>query len=243
MEAVKTASVAATIGAPVTHARLLELIVETAVHVISATAGALLLKDEDADELVFEVAVGGKAEEVRRFRVPLGHGIAGLVAATGQPVSIANTEGAPIARDIADRVGYLPRNVLCVPLFYDDEVIGVLELMDKQDGDAFDPGDMTALSLFAAQAAIAIEQSRVHRSVRAILDDALSLVVAADGTGSLEDEAVTVAADIDGDESFRQTLELARLVQEVARRGEREREACQAILSAFASYAGSMPVG
>jgi hypothetical protein len=71
-----------TIASPVTHSRLLEMIVETAAHVISARAAALFLIDEEAQELVFEVALGSKAEEVKKFRVPLGHGIAGLVAMT-----------------------------------------------------------------------------------------------------------------------------------------------------------------
>ena len=79
-------ALAGTIAAPVTHSRLLEMIVETAAQVISSQAASLFLVDEEHRELVFEIALGQKAEEVKKFRVPLGHGIAGHVAATGQPV-------------------------------------------------------------------------------------------------------------------------------------------------------------
>jgi subtilisin family serine protease len=45
----------------------------------SIRAAALFLVDEVAEELIFEVALGQKADEVKKFRGPLGHGIAGLV--------------------------------------------------------------------------------------------------------------------------------------------------------------------
>ena len=67
-------------------------VVETAVSVLEAQAGALFLVDEASGELVFEVAIGGKAEEVKQFRLPMGHGFAGWVAATGQPIAVTDVE-------------------------------------------------------------------------------------------------------------------------------------------------------
>jgi signal transduction protein with GAF and PtsI domain len=112
------AAAASTIAALVTHSRLLEMIVETAAHAISARAAALFFIDEEAQELVFEVALGSKAEEAKKFRVPLGHGIAGLVAVSGQPMAVSDAESNPHqAADIARSVGYTPQSILCVPLF------------------------------------------------------------------------------------------------------------------------------
>ncbi len=132
------AGIAGAIASPVSHGELLEMIVRTAAHVISARAGSLFLIDEESEELVFEVAIGPKAQEVRKFRVPLGHGIAGLVAVTGQPMAVSDAERDPRqAADIARSVGYTPQTILCVPLYYRDEVIGVLELLDKQGAPSF----------------------------------------------------------------------------------------------------------
>ena len=100
-EALSLAEAAGTIGARVTHANLLQMIVETAAQVLRARAGALLLIDEDTEELVFEVAVGGEAEEVKQFRVPVGHGIAGHVALTGQPIAISEAAADPGLRPIS----------------------------------------------------------------------------------------------------------------------------------------------
>jgi GAF domain-containing protein len=235
-EALEVAATWATVGSPVGHTRLLEMVVETAAHIISAKAGALLLLDEESEELIFAVAVGGKAEEVKRFRVPLGHGVAGLVASTGQPMSIAGSDWAETAQEIAEGIGYQPRSVLCVPLFYGGDVVGVLELLDKVGAEAFGSEDMDALSLFANQAAVAIAQSKAHQGALGILRSALT------GVGKGAEELMAVAgeieADMERDETNREGLELARLLHDVASRGPEERALCTAILRALAAYVG-----
>jgi GAF domain-containing protein len=213
-DTLRLATTAGMIGAPVSHARLLEMIVETGAHVIGARAGALFLLDEENDELTFEVAIGSRAAEVKRFRVPLGHGIAGIVAASGQAMAIRDAAQDPrLASDIADSVGYVPETVLCVPLFYGDNVIGALELLDKEGG--FTAGDMEALGLFANQAAVALQLSRTYENVAGLLS----------------------GEDVEGaDDVSRDAVELARLVHEIASRGESERKACREVLQAFAEY-------
>ena len=229
-EALSLAEAVGTIGARVTHSELLQMIVATAAQVLRARAGALLLVDEDTEELVFEVAVGGEAEDVKQFRVPVGHGIAGHVAVTGQPIAVSEAAADPrAATDIADRVGYRPESILCVPLFYDDEVIGVLELLDKEDGSSFSADDIESLGLFANQAAVAIEHSRMHTSLGALIGDVLR-------TRTLEPGAEAFARRAEEDPTSRHALALAQLVQEIAKAGEREAQACRAILESFAEY-------
>jgi GAF domain-containing protein len=229
--ALEIAGAAGAIGSQVSHAALLELIVATAVQVLHAEAGALLLVDEGGDELVFEVAVGGKADTVKAVRVPIGHGVAGLVALTGQPMAVSDAErDAAAARDIAEQVGYLPRSLLCVPLFYADRIVGVLELLDKEGGGAFTRHDTESLRLFANQAAVAIEHSRVHASLVAMIGDVLG--TAADG-GT---EAAAFAARVEQDPGRSAAVELAALVQEISSAGVEEQNACRALLEGFAAY-------
>jgi putative methionine-R-sulfoxide reductase with GAF domain len=229
--ALTLAATTGTLAAPLSHARLLELIVETAARVIGANAGALFLIDRDAGELIFEVAIGPKSAEVKPMRVPLGHGIAGLVAVSGQPMAVADASRDPRqAADIAQRVSYLPESILCVPLLYQDEVIGVLELLDKQGAPAFSAGDLSVLGHFAQQAAVAIEQSRLQHNLTALLVGALAALDAlpAERAGRLEQRARELAATIEADPTHQRSLELARIVQRVAARGEAEADACRA---------------
>jgi GAF domain-containing protein len=221
------AATAGVIGSPVPHSRLLEMIVETGAHVIAARAGALYLLDEDRNELTFEAAIGSRAEEVKRFRVPLGHGIAGIVAASGQAMAVSDAGSDPrLAADIAEGVGYLPETVLCVPLVHGDRVIGALEMLDKEDGERFTVADLEVLGLFANQAAVALQfsraQQRVARLVQARQPD--------------REQPESVEGGDDDDIDSREALELANLVHEIAWRGERERRACHAILVGFADY-------
>ncbi len=244
-DALTLAASAGEISAPVSHSRLLEMIVETAASVIPSRAASLFLIDEEAEELVFEVALGSKAEEVRKFRIPLGHGIAGLVAVSGQPMAISDARSDPRqAADIAQSVGYEPESILGVPLFYEEEVVGVLELLDREGAPSYSSADMATLGLFANQAAVAIEQSRNQRSLAALIATILgSLGEIPDHRreGLLEESRSFVGRLEEGEPSHRRALELAALVREISQKGEEEHRACQTMLRGFAEYLRSRP--
>jgi GAF domain-containing protein len=227
------------LAAPAGHSELLEMILETAAGVISARAGGLFLIDEAAGDLVCEAAIGGSAEQVKAIRVPLGHGIAGGVALSGLPLAVTHASSDPRwAKDVGERVGYVPDSIVCVPLFYEDSVIGSLELLDKEGAPSFSPADLHALSLFAHQAAVTIEQSRARLNAGALLASALG----EQGVeGAVAQQLRGFGTLIDRDPSFRASLELARLVREVVQAGDRERQACSDILRNFTEYVRARP--
>jgi GAF domain-containing protein len=243
--ALALAATAGTIASPVGHERLLEMIVDTAADVIDARAASLFLIDEAGEELVFEVALGPKAGEVKGLRVPLGEGIAGLVALSGQPMAVSEAERDPrVAEEIGASVGYEPRSILCVPLFNGERVTGVLELLDKEGGASFTNADMQTLGFFANQAAVAIEQSRTFRHLAPMVAEVIRSLDAPDAERRrLLEGAEAFAADLEDEPSTREALELARLVQQVAWEGEEERRACHAILRGFADYLRSRAGG
>jgi GAF domain-containing protein len=243
-DALTLASTAGSISAPVTHSRLLEMIVETAAHVIPSRAAALFLIDEETEELIFEVALGSKADEVKKFRIPLGHGIAGLVAVSGQPMAVSEAAEDPRqAADVARSVGYAPESILCVPLFYEDEVIGVLELLDREGAPSFNTSDMDTLGLFANQAAVAIEQSLAQGNLAALLGGVLGSVseMPDHRRQGLREGVETFVGGVEDDASHRRALELAELVREICHRGDEEFKACKTVLEGFAQYLRSKP--
>ena len=236
-DALAKAAIARTIAAPAGNSDLLQRIVETAAGVIPARAAALFLVDETTQDLRFEVALGERADPVKEIRVPLGHGIAGGVAISGQPMAVSDVQrDERWAAEIGERVGYMPDSILCVPLFYEDAVIGVLELLDKEDAGSFDDGDIATLSLFANQAAVAIGQSRAQQSTAALVAAILRTSVADGPNDSLEDDIRAFSGSLEGDNALRRSLRLAELVHEIGREGEQELEACRRILESFAAY-------
>ena len=238
-DALTTASAVGAIGAPVSYSQLLGMIVATAADIIDARTALLCLIDTEQDELVFEDTLGADDVAYKGTRVPLGHGVAGLVALTGQPMAISDTaDDDRDANDIAEAVGFTPKNILCVPLTFQDEVIGVLEFLDKQGAPSFTASDMEAIGLFANLAAIAIEQSRTHTRIGAMVRD---LIEAVDGTPDydrhgLAQRARDFTAHLGQQSGFVETLELARLVQEITHHGDAAAESCKGILTSFARY-------
>ena len=227
------AAVSGLVTTPVVQDDLLPMVVSSAAEIIGASAGALFLIDERENCLIFEVAFGEQADTVKNLRVPLGQGIAGLVAVTGQPMAISNAqEDARHASDIAQAAGYLPQNILCVPLIANDEVIGVLELLDRVDGSSFRPQDMETLGLFADIAAVAIQQNRTRATISGLITEAIR---ASGGNGGAPGAAVSAFLDgLEADPAHQMAKEMALLVHRIAWRGERERQACFKVLQALA---------
>jgi GAF domain-containing protein len=216
----ETADVAATAAAvgvlssAVSHSELLGMIIEAAAEVLQAESAVVLLLDGEGDELVFDATFGVDRDDVHGARLPLGDGIAGLVAATGQPIAAASDEGDPeLEPEILAGLDYVPRRVLCVPLRYGDRLIGVLEVLDREGTRTFTPRDVRVLGLLARQAAVAIQLSRQSAA----------------------------HSGADGDRALRRTLELSELVAEIGRYGEDEARACRAVLESFAGYLRSRP--
>jgi transcriptional regulator with GAF, ATPase, and Fis domain len=233
-EALALVATTGAIAAPSHHSTLLQAIVETAARVIPSDAASLFLLDAEAQELIFEVALGQKADEVKSFRVPVGHGIAGLVAVSGQPMTISDAESDPRhASDISRSVGYTPRNILCCPLVYNDQVVGVLELLDRRGADFYSPADIDTLWYFAEQAAIALEQSRTYRNLAGIVSSVLERTGRHDG---LIQRTERFVHNLEEDHVYRRSLALADLVREIAWRGEDEVALCEEVLRSFAHY-------
>jgi GAF domain-containing protein len=166
--------------APVGQLELLRSITDAARELFAA-ACSLALLDEAQETLTFHVASGAGAQEVVGQRVPVDRGIAGWVVSSGQPVAVADVARAPrFAADVAESTGYVPRSVLAMPLQTEREVLGVIELLDQRADAPAGRRDMELLGLFADQAALAIEASRVFASLGQALFQAVVLAAAGD---------------------------------------------------------------
>jgi signal transduction histidine kinase len=146
---------------------LLQMILASAVQVMGASAGSLLLLDQRMDELVFEVIEGGGGVALEGARMPADKGIAGWVATNREPLIVddVNRDDRHY-RDIAQDYDFSTTSILCVPLIAKGQVIGVLQVLNKKPGKYFTPEDQEILTTFAAQSAVAIENARLYQSLR-----------------------------------------------------------------------------
>lgn len=142
--------------------KLLELVLERAMAVVSAEAGTLWLAEEDGYLAPF-VARGPKADDLKGLRLKPGEGLAGQVVAENEPRLIKNVHlDASWAGRFDDATGFVTRSLLCIPLRGRKEVIGCLQLLNKEREQYFTESDLDIVLAFAWQAAISLENSRLY---------------------------------------------------------------------------------
>lgn len=105
----------------------------------------------------------GLPEEFLKAHIPVGEGIAGRVVETGEPI-LLNTQTVHLLSGLPLR--YQGRgSALCLPLKTGDRIIGVLNLTKLGDDRPFTESDIRLYFFLATQAAIAIENARLHQRV------------------------------------------------------------------------------
>ena len=145
-------------------APLLSKIVQVTSRIIGADRSSLFLKDERSGELTSLVAEG---VGTRQIRIAAGNGLAGHVFATGMTVNSADAYADErFNRKIDEETGYLTRTVLTVPMVArDGRRLGVMQSLNRLDGQPFDDEDIARMMAFGAQAAIAIDNAKLFEEV------------------------------------------------------------------------------
>jgi sigma-B regulation protein RsbU (phosphoserine phosphatase) len=156
----------------------LDALIEGATELLGVDRGSILLLDEEADELRIEVARGIDPGVVERTRIALGRGIAGRVAATGEPVVAQDVRELPgFEVSPAQAADYADYSALCVPLTLHGRVLGVMNFNHKRSGRPFAERDLEFALLIANQAAIVLWSARLHREFlsKQVLDRELEI--------------------------------------------------------------------
>ncbi len=143
--------------------KLLGLILDASTKSTNADRGTLYLADNMKKELWSKVLQGTDMVEIR---LPIGKGLAGYVAETGETINIPDTYADPrFNPDIDKRSGYHTYNMLCMPLKNKDgKIIGVFQLLNKKQG-SFDSEDISFIDAFSAHASVAIENARMAQEM------------------------------------------------------------------------------
>lgn len=139
---------------------------------------SLLLRDEETDELTFEIAVSPVSDELKGMRLRMGEGIAGWVALHGEALLIPDvTRDERFANHVAKAVDYPVASIVCVPLMIRERVLGVLELIGVQGDEPFNPDNLPLLRAVADFSAIAIDNARNYQRISelVITDDLTGL--------------------------------------------------------------------
>ena len=141
--------------------QLLELIIETTTKIMQVRAGSLMLINQKSGRLFFKVATGEKKDDLKRFEIKQGEGIAGYVAETGEPLLIHDVSNdSRWNKKISKSIEFQTKSIACVPMKIEGKTIGVIEIIDKIDKKLFQQDDIKRLTIFSSLAAMAIANAR-----------------------------------------------------------------------------------
>jgi len=130
-------------------------------EVMNVEAGSLLFVK--GSELEIAVAFNIRIKAMQKFRLKLGQGIAGYVAARGEAIAVNDTEKSSHFFPVIDEAsGFKTRSALCVPMISQGRVIGVIEVLNKTSGD-FSNDDKDLLQAIATSVCIALENARLYK--------------------------------------------------------------------------------
>jgi GAF domain-containing protein len=139
---------------------LLDDLLASALAVVGAEDGSLLLVDEDTDELVFAVVQGAMRAQLTGYRIPRGQGIAGWVAENRRPVTAWDVRNDPrFSPTVDERFEFLTRSMACVALVDGEKVLGVIEALNKSSNQEFTDTDRDLLTVVAQLATVALQRA------------------------------------------------------------------------------------
>jgi K+-sensing histidine kinase KdpD len=143
---------------------LLEALLERTREILEVDTCAILLLDEETNELVARAALGIEEEVEQGVRIPVGGGFAGRIAAEKQPVILDDVDHAHVLNPILREKGI--KSMFGVPLVVEGQVQGVLHVGSLVHR-AFQADEVELLQLVADRAALAIEHARLFEAERA----------------------------------------------------------------------------
>ena len=192
---------------------LLRLIAEATVTMVGSERATIYIVDQARQELWSRVATG---RGIGELRFPIGVGIAGAVAQTGETISIPDAYADPRFNDESDkRTGFHTRNLLTLAMTdHDGAVIGVFQAINKTDGD-FTTEDETTLRALASSAAVAVENAQLVTAQKrlwlSLIETLATTVDARDQQTAGHSKRVTRYAAVIGEEVGLSDEDLERL--------------------------------
>ena len=220
-----------TIAAPTEARRQLKALCRTAR--LALDTGSVSVARLHGDTLVYEAADGRGDDLIVGTLLPISQGIAGYVARTGQALIIDQVARDPrFARDVAERVGYVPDSILATPIVDDrGDVIGVLSVLDRR----WQGNDTLAIaSAFADHAALVLPQIDLAVRLAPIL-----LAAVADAVGRSDNDLAAAlrrqAARLPDD-----TAELAALLADLHNLSPDARAAAVRVVGEFTKFASTV---
>jgi nitrogen-specific signal transduction histidine kinase len=156
--------ISAAINSTLVTDEILQIVMRWAIELLKAERGFLMLLDEN-NQLQVRTVHNLRQEDVMREKFRYSRSIADEVAATGESVYTSDAQQDARYSGQKSITELNLRSIMCVPLKIKDKVIGVIYLDNSTEARLFLESDLYLFELFATQAAIAINNSRLYEEI------------------------------------------------------------------------------
>lgn len=236
-DAIHVVDVANSLTAPLK--RSIENLLQLAAQSVGSDEASILVRDGNKGGLKFMIAIGEVADKLMKVKIPPGKGIAGFVFSSGQPMAVADVAQEQTFYAEVDRAtGYSTQTIMATPLRAGDEVVGVLEFVNRL-GDPpykpFSPDEMDQAAIFADAIATLVDAHETAGLIETIFERAVAEGKAAKGGGDGGDLRKWLK-QVRSAPEHRDLMQLAISLRDIVARGDAERELCRDVLGALARY-------
>ncbi|MGI8813187.1 MAG: GAF domain-containing protein [Pyrinomonadaceae bacterium] len=233
---IETIDIASLLTEPL--ARSIEDLLRISAAELNSGEASVLVREGSNGDLRFLAAIGQVAGKLLNMKIPAGKGIAGFVLSSGQPMAVADVgETETFYAEVDKSTGYSTQMILATPLRHNDDVIGVLEYVNRS-GDppfsAFTPEEMDKAAVFADVIGSLVNAYESAKLFRDLSDHVLN-----------EDPEIDIASlrlwlnGVRAAPLHRDMMDIAILVREIAGKGEPERRLCRELLESVSRFAES----
>jgi signal transduction histidine kinase len=150
---------------------LLQYIIKTAAELLDCEAASLLLYDEKRNRLFFAAATGSDPKKLASIPVPIDGSLAGTIFREGKSITLNDASQDPRHFSaVGEQIHFQSKSLLGVPMRIREKSVGVLEALNKREGQ-FSEADERLLLVVASQAAIALYNAQLIQSLQKAYDD------------------------------------------------------------------------
>ncbi len=202
---------------------------------LDSDEASVLIRDGNGGDLRFLAAIGQVADQLLNMQVPAGKGIAGFVLMSGQPMAVSDAgEDETFYAEVDRATGYSTQSILATPLRFKDEIVGVLEFINRRGAPPYPPFTSDEMDIAGVYADAIASLVNAYEAAK-LLRDLSTKVLANSDESDLAATRSWLAASRDSAE-HRERMDLAVLLREVASRGDAERKLCKQLLESIVSY-------
>ncbi len=141
-------------------------ILQVARYALNASASSLILFDDQNKRNPYRFSDGPLGREVIRLTSREQIGIANMAIQNGKTLKVnAIDEDSRFGRFKGEVAGVLVRSAICVPLILNNSVVGVIEVLNRLDGNDFNDTDLATMDGLAAGTRLTIENVRLNESL------------------------------------------------------------------------------